>query len=162
MSEATYTLNPIGRVVVGEDGFSITIDTPFRKALAGLDGFSHLIVLFWCHYLDAPDYREMVVADKPYKAGPDGVGIFATRSPARPNPIAITPVPVLGIDHDNGLVRIAYIDAEPDTPVLDIKPYVPAIDRIRETAAPEWCADWPAWYEDSATFDWGAVFENAQ
>ena len=158
----TYSLNPIGRVVLGEDGFSIAIEKPYRKALSGLDGFSHLIVLFWCHYLDAPEYREMVVADKPYKAGPDQVGIFATRSPARPNPIAITPVPVLGIDHDNGVIRIAYIDAEPDTPVLDIKPYVPAIDRIRDTAVPQWCADWPAWYEDSATFDWGAVFENAQ
>jgi tRNA-Thr(GGU) m(6)t(6)A37 methyltransferase TsaA len=162
MSDNVYQLNPVGRVVVEGGGFSIAIDEPYREALNGLQGFSHLIVLFWCHYLDAPEYREMVSTEKPYKEGPDQIGIFATRSPARPNPIAITPVPVIGIDRDRGVVDIAYIDAEPDTPVLDIKPYLPAVDRIRDTTTPGWCSDWPAWYEDSATFDWGAVFENAQ
>ncbi len=158
----TYTLEPIGRVAVGEDGFAIEVFEPYRKALRGLSGFSHLNALFWCHYLDSPEYRQLVVADKPYKQGPDQVGIFATRSPARPNPIALTAVPVLGIDDEAGLVRIAYIDAEPDTPVLDLKPYLPAVDRIRDVATPEWCSDWPQWYEESATFDWSAVFENAQ
>ncbi len=158
----TYTLEPIGRVAVGEQGFAIEVFAPYRKALGGLNGFSHLNVLFWCHYLDSPEYRQLVVADKPYKQGPDQVGIFATRSPARPNPIALTAVPVLGIDEEAGLVRIAYIDAEPDTPVLDLKPYLPAVDRIRDVATPDWCANWPQWYEESATFDWGSVFENAQ
>ncbi len=162
MAETTYTLSPIGHVRVGDEGFSIVVAEPYRKALSGLDGFSHLNILFWCHYLDVPEYREMVVADKPYKQGPDQVGIFATRSPVRPNPIALTPVPVLGIDHAEGIIHIAYIDAEPESPVLDIKPYLPAVDRIRDVSVPQWCADWPAWYEDSATFDWGAVFENAQ
>ena len=46
--------------------------------------------------------------------------------------------------------------------MLDIKPYHPAVDRIREVGVPAWCAGWPEWYEDSMTFDWGAVFENAQ
>ncbi|MDJ0952132.1 MAG: SAM-dependent methyltransferase [Acidimicrobiia bacterium] len=158
----TYNLEPIGRVTVGEDGFALAIEERFREALHGLAGFSHLNVLFWCHYLDTPEYREMVLADKPYKEGPDQVGIFATRSPARPNPIALTAVPVIGIDETAGIVRIAYIDAEPDTPILDLKPYFPAVDRVRNVATPQWCADWPQWYEDSATFDWGAVFENAQ
>ncbi len=162
MDTATYTLNPIGRVRVDTDGFTLAIAEPYREALNGLEGFSHLNILFWCHYLDTPEYREMMLADKPYKHGPDQVGIFATRSPARPNPIALTPVPVIGIDHGQGVIRIAYIDAEPDTPILDIKPYFPAVDRIREVTVPDWCADWPQWYEDSATFDWGAVFENAQ
>jgi tRNA-Thr(GGU) m(6)t(6)A37 methyltransferase TsaA len=162
MPDTTYAVNPVGRVVVGDAGFSIVIDEPYREALTGLDGFSHLNVLFWCHYLDSPEYRELVIADKPYKEGPDQIGIFATRSPARPNPIALTAVPVLGIDREAGVISIAYIDAETDTPVLDIKPYFPAVDRVRKTSVPAWCADWPAWYEDSATFDWGAVFENAR
>lgn len=158
----TYTLHPIGRVDIDEDGFALQIDEPYREALLGLDGFSHVNVLFWCHFLDEPEYRGLVVADKPYKEGPPQVGIFATRSPARPNPIAVTPVPVLGIDHDDGVVRIAYIDAEPGSPIVDLKPYFPAVDRVRDVATPEWCAAWPQWYEDSATFDWGAVFENAR
>lgn len=158
----SYTLNPIGHVDVDEDGFTLRIDEPYRKALLGVDGFSHVNVLFWCHYLDEPEYRNLVVVDRPYKEGPDQVGIFSTRSPVRPNPIALTPVPVHGIDHDDGVVHIAYIDAEPGSPILDLKPYFPAVDRVRDVTTPQWCADWPQWYEDSASFDWGAVFENAQ
>lgn len=162
MLDANYQLNPVGRVVVGEHGFGLEITEPYRPALIGLEGFSHLLVSFWCHQLDTPEYREMVLTEKPYKKGPDQIGVFATRSPVRPNPIAITAVPVLGIDADAGSIAVAFIDAEPDSPVLDIKPYLPAVDRIRTTTTPAWCSDWPDWYEDSATFDWGSVFENAQ
>ena len=157
-----YTLHPIGRVDVDEGGFALRIDEPYRRALLGLDGFSHVNVLFWCYLLDEPEYRNLVMADKPYKEGPPHVGIFATRSPARPNPIALTPVPILGIDHADGVVRVAFIDAEPGSPILDLKPYFPAVDRVRDVATPEWCASWPQWFEDSATFDWDAVFENAR
>ena len=162
MPQTTYTLSPIGRVEADETGFMLIIDEPYRPALAGLDGFSHLVVLWWCHLLDEPSYRETTVAERPYKNAPAQIGIFATRSPARPNPIAVTPVPVLSIDVTDGVVRIPFIDAEVGTPVLDIKPYHPAVDRIRDVQTPGWCADWPQWYEDSATFDWGAVFETAQ
>ena len=158
----TYTLQPIGEIRIDDRGFAIALGEPNRAGLAELTGFSHLNILFWCHYLDQPEYRKMVIADRPYKNGPDQVGIFATRSPARPNPIALTAVPVLELDIAAGVVEIAYIDAEPGSPVLDIKPYLPAVDRIRSVATPDWCADWPQWYEDSARFDWGAVFHNAQ
>jgi tRNA-Thr(GGU) m(6)t(6)A37 methyltransferase TsaA len=158
----TFDLNPVGRVLSDGMAFTLQIDEPYRAALVELDGFSHINVLWWCHYLDAPEYREMGVADKPYRDGPDQVGIFATRSPARPNPIAVTATSLIGIDHAAGVVGVGYIDAEDGTPVLDIKPYLPATDRIREVSTPPWCADWPQWLEESATFDWAAVFENAQ
>jgi tRNA-Thr(GGU) m(6)t(6)A37 methyltransferase TsaA len=161
-SDPSFELRPIGEVVAGEEGFALRIDERFRDALTGLEGFSHLNVLFWCHLLDEPDYRAITIAERPYRDAPDRLGIFATRSPARPNPIALTPVPVISIDQEQGLVRIPFIDAEAGSPVLDIKPYHPAVDRIREVAVPEWCAGWPEWYEDSATFDWGAVFDNAR
>jgi hypothetical protein len=62
-----------------------------------------------------------------------------------------------------GIVRVPFMDAEDGTPILDIKPYHPSVDRIREVRVPAWCATWPQWYEDSATFDWGgAVFGSAQ
>ena len=162
MSDTSYQLRPIGTVVASEDGFALVIGEPYREALAGLEGFSHLNVLCWFHLVDAPEYRRVTVAERPYRDAPDRLGIFATRSPIRPNPIALTPVPVLSVDVAAGLVRIPFIDAEPGTPVLDLKPYHPAVDRIREVGVPEWCAGWPEWYEDSATFDWGAVFENAR
>ena len=162
MTTPTYSLHPIGRVSAAEGGYALEIDAAYRPALTALEGFSHINVLWWCHHFDDPTFREMTVSDKPYKKGPDAVGIFATRSPVRPNPIAITAVPVISIDAETGIVRIGYIDADDGTPIVDLKPYLPAVDRIRETGSPEWGADWPAWYEDSATFDWGAVFENAQ
>ena len=162
MTDTTFSLQTIGAVRADATDFTLQIHERFRPALAELEGFSHIHVLWWCHLLDEPLYREMVTADKPYKQGPDTVGIFATRSPARPNPIAVTAVPVFSIDQQAGEISIAYIDAEDGSPILDIKPYLPATDRIRTTASPAWCADWPEWYEDSATFDWGAVFENAQ
>ncbi len=155
-------LQPIGRVVTGDDGFAIEIDEPYREALIGLEGFSHLNVLCWLHLFDEPAYRAITIAERPYRDAPDRLGIFATRSPLRPNPIALSAVPVVSIDVAEGLVHIPWIDAEPDTPVLDLKPYHPAVDRIREVTVPEWCRSWPEWYEDSAEFDWGAVFENAR
>jgi tRNA-Thr(GGU) m(6)t(6)A37 methyltransferase TsaA len=162
MHQQPFAVIPIGTIGADRGEFVIRISEAYRPALAELDGFSHLNVLWWCHLLDDPLYREMVVAEKPYTNGPQEVGIFATRSPARPNPIALTVVPVLSIDHDSGEIRAPYIDAEDGSPVLDIKPYLPAVDRIRTTTSPRWCADWPEWYEDSATFDWGSVFENAR
>ncbi len=161
MSDRSFELRPIGSVI-DNDGFGLLIDEPYRDALIGLDGFSHVNVLWWCHLLDEPEYRAITVAERPYRDAPDRLGIFATRSPLRPNPIALTPVPVLSVDIDQGLIRVPFIDAEPDSPILDIKPYHPAVDRIREVTTPRWCAAWPQWYEDSATFDWSAVFENAR
>jgi tRNA-Thr(GGU) m(6)t(6)A37 methyltransferase TsaA len=162
MTDERYELRSIGTVISDEDGFALAIDEPFREALTGLAGFSYLNVLWWCHLLDEPEYRSITVAERPYRDAPEQLGIFATRSPARPNPIAVTPVLVLSIDVERGLVRTPFIDADAGSPILDIKPYHPAVDRIRDVAVPEWCAGWPEWLEDSATFDWGAVFENAQ
>jgi tRNA-Thr(GGU) m(6)t(6)A37 methyltransferase TsaA len=162
MAERTFTLHPIGSVVADEAGVALHIDEPFRAALTGLDGFSHITVVWWCHLLDAPEYRQVLLAERPYRDAPDQLGIFATRSPVRPNPLALTPVPVLSVDVEAGMVRVPGIDAEVGTPILDIKPYHPSVDRVRDCAVPAWCAGWPQWYEDSMTFDWSTVFVNAR
>jgi tRNA-Thr(GGU) m(6)t(6)A37 methyltransferase TsaA len=154
----SYTIVPIGTVQVDEQGFCLRIDPTFRPGLTGLEGYSFLQVLFWCHQVDDDGLRGQTVFDKPYSKGPDQVGVFATRSPVRPNPIALTPVAVLGIDHEAGVVRIPYIDAEPGSPIVDLKPYLGCLDRVRETATPAWCSHWPQWYEDSGDFDWAAEF----
>lgn len=161
MSSSAYHVEPIG-YVSATGRYALVIDEAYRPALAELEGFSHITILWWCHQLDDPLFREMTIAERPYKHGPAAVGIFATRSPARPNPIALTVAQLLTVGIENGIVELGFIDADDGTPVLDIKPYLPAVDRVRTTRSPEWCADWPNWLEDSATFDWGAVFENAQ
>ena len=89
------------------------------------------------------------------------MGVFATRSPLRLNPIALTTVSILKIDHDRGIIHIPYIDAENGTPIIDLKSYHPSIDRIKDVSVPEWCSHWPKWYEDSADFDWESEFVNA-
>jgi tRNA-Thr(GGU) m(6)t(6)A37 methyltransferase TsaA len=162
MPEKEYKLLPIGQVKAGPDGFALEIAAEYRAALGGLDGFSHINVLWWSHYLDMPEYRGVLEAEHPYKDGPARVGIFATRSPLRPNPICVSTVSVLGVDVENGLVVVPWIDAEHGTPILDLKPYHPSSDRVRELRMPEWCQHWPQWYEESAEFDWEAELVNAR
>ena len=156
MAEPRYELRPIGRVDASGNPMSLQIDETFRPALEGLAGFSHTVVVFWCHLADTDESRGLLTYEQPYANAPDRLGIFATRSPARPNPIGITAVPILHLDPENGAIHIPFIDAEDGTPILDLKPYQPSFDRIRDVRTPEWCAHWPQWGEDSATFDWAA------
>lgn len=86
------------------------------------------------------------------------MGIFATRSPIRPNPIALSTVEIIHIDYQKGLIQIAYIDANDTTPVLDIKPYTPSLDRVETPGVPEWCCHWPKSLEQSASFAWEEEF----
>ena len=87
------------------------------------------------------------------------MGIFATRSPIRPNPIALTAVEILHIDYEKGVIQIAYIDANDGSPVLDIKPYTPSLDRIEAPEVPVWCAHWPKSLEVSGSFAWEKEFD---
>jgi len=161
MSTKNITITPIGVVIAQNGSFVIEIFKKYRPALLGLDGFSHIQVFWWCDQLDNEECRSITLADKPYQKAPDKLGIFATRSPERPNPIALTAVPALHINHEEGIISVPYIDAENGSPVLDIKPYHPATERIKKVSVPGWCAHWPQWYEDSAEFDWQAEFVNA-
>ena len=162
MIPGTYSLNSIGTVDVSQGATTLQIDDEFRAGLSELSGYSYAWLVWWCHELDSAQARSLVTCEQPYRDSPAEVGVFATRSPARPNPIAMTPVRVLAVDAEQGTVTIPYVDADPGSPILDIKPYVPSIDRIRDVDVPAWAASWPEWYEDSASFDWSTVFVNAQ
>ena len=86
MTDNRYTVKSIGQVQADEAGFGLLIAEPYREALTELEGFSHVNVLWWSHLLDDPMFREMTVAERPYRNAPARIGIFATRSPARPTP----------------------------------------------------------------------------
>ena len=92
---------------------------------------------------------------------PEKLGIFSTRSPARPNPIASTVVQILSIEKD-GTINIPYIDADDNTPILDIKPYHPSTDKVKNIQLPDWCDHWPKSLEESADFDWESEFTFSQ
>ena len=156
----TYELRTIGTIEAANGEFAVRVHEDYKEALKEIEGFSHLFLFWWCHFLDNEEMRKYTVAPKPYKQGPDEIGLFATRSPVRPNPLAVTIVPLIDVARDEGLLRVAYVDAENGSPVIDIKPYY-GIDRVRDITVPSWCAHWPSWYEDAAIFDWEAEFENA-
>ena len=92
----------------------------FAPALRGLAGTTHLIVLYWMDR--AP---RNLVAQQPRHA-PEPRGTFALRSPARPNPIAVSVVELLGIA--DGRVRVRGLDCLDGTPLLDVKPYFASTD----------------------------------
>jgi len=158
MDARRFSVTPVGTVHAGRGVFSIEITEPFRPALTELSGFSHMLVLWWCDGVDTVECRSETTCEKPYTRGPDTIGIFATRSPVRPNPIALSVAPVLGVDAAAGIIRVAYIDADDGTPVLDIKPYLPCNERVRDAKVPAWASHWPQWYEENEGFDWAAEF----
>lgn len=153
-----YEVHPVGVIRSSEEGFCIQLKPGYIPALTALDGFSHIDVIWWFSGFDNAEARSVLETDQPYKNAPEKMGIFATRSPIRPNPIALTPVEVLWIDYENGRIHIAYIDADDNTPVLDIKPYTPSFDRVEKPRVPVWCGNWPKSLEESGDFPWEDVF----
>lgn len=149
---------PIGKISVNGNGMFIKLEPKYIPALQALDGFSHLNVIWWFNDFDNENMRGVLETPQPYKKAPEIMGIFATRSPVRPNPLALTAVQIINIDYDKGIIHIAYIDANDGSPVLDIKPYTPSLDRVETPDVPEWCCHWPKSLEGSEDFDWENEF----
>jgi len=155
--ETKIDIKPIGFVRSKNGTFQIELNNEFKPALTNLDGFSHLQVTWWGHLYATPESRAVLVGEKPYKNGPDKIGIFATRSPVRPNPVLISNIYVQKIDYEKGIIETPYIDAEDETPIIDIKPYHKS-ERVKDCTVPDWCKHWPEWDEDEVEFDWTAEF----
>lgn len=153
-----FYVNPIGSVCVEGEKLFLKLDKPYIKGLQALEGFSHLNVLFWFNKNDKEAYRTVVEALSPYKGSPEIMGTFATRGPFRPNPIGLTTVDILMIDEEKGIIEIPFIDADDGSPILDLKPYTPSLDRIENPKVPDWCAHWPKSSEASGDFDWENEF----
>jgi tRNA-Thr(GGU) m(6)t(6)A37 methyltransferase TsaA len=97
------------------------IDAEFVPGLAGLETFTHLILLYWLHQSGPPALRFIPPFDTAER------GVFATRAPRRPNPIGLAVVALDGFDGADTL-RLRYLDCLDGTPLLDIKPYLPTTD----------------------------------
>jgi tRNA-Thr(GGU) m(6)t(6)A37 methyltransferase TsaA len=104
----------------------------YAEGLRDIEGFSHLILIYHFHLSDRPS---LIV--RPY-LDDETHGVFATRAPARPNPIGISVVRLAGVDGTR--LHITGVDILDGTPVLDIKPYVPQFDAI-ETEKIGWLED---------------------
>lgn len=107
---------------------TVEIDTPWRQGLRGLDGTSHLILLYW---MDRAR-RDLIVQRPRNTTEPRGV--FSLRSPVRPNPIGLGVVKLLALDAEAGRLTIDAIDCLDGTPLVDVKPYFASTDAFPDAA----------------------------
>jgi tRNA-Thr(GGU) m(6)t(6)A37 methyltransferase TsaA len=146
-----FQMTPIGYARGPEGGYRIEILAAYRPALKNLEHFSHLHLFWWASEHDNEKDRQTLVEPLPYADGIEA-GVFACRSPARPNPMAVSLCPIIDVEKEAGIVRVAYFDAFDNTPVLDLKPYIPVNDRVKTVQVPQWFETWPDWYEDGEEF----------
>ncbi len=126
----------IGTVKSAGEVSTIQIFEEFCKGLLGIEEYSHLIVLYWLHLRDDElNRRTLRVVPRRHKGAPL-TGVFACRSPSRPNPIGLTVVRLESVE--GCLLRVVGLDAVEGTPIIDIKPYSPRADSVPDAKTPEW------------------------
>jgi tRNA-Thr(GGU) m(6)t(6)A37 methyltransferase TsaA len=112
---------------------TIEVDSALTEALDNIDDFSHIIVIYWLHKSRRPAPMKVYPGRH---AHPHPVGVFASRSPDRPNPIGKSTVRLLR--REGNILTVEGLDAIDGTPVLDIKPYIPGLDSVENAIAPPW------------------------
>jgi len=129
--EATGT--PIQSVYSDGAEGQVIVDDVFGDALDDIDGFERLWLIYWMDRVATSKLRVV-----PYRDNQER-GLFATRSPCRPNPIGMSVVRLLR--REGNILHVADLDILDDTPLLDIKPYVPEFDSRPSSKA--------GWFDDS-------------
>jgi len=146
--ETDFVVKPIGVI---RSPFKSSEDTPIQSsksdargyvevaleyidALKSLDGFSHIILVYWFHRAKPPKMRMKPFLDT------EEHGLFSIRAPSRPNPIGISTVKLLRIEGTR--LYIEGVDILDETPLLDIKPFVPEFDN-RSHATSGWLSQSP-------------------
>ena len=146
MAANTFTVTPIGTVQCKVNAMSegnwggidseIHLEPQYAPGLAGLAGFSHVLVVFFLDRAQGFDLGKQLLRRPRGMEDLDPVGVFAQRTKFRPNPIGVTAVKLLGIE--GNVVKVRGLDAMDATPVLDIKPYMPPFDRMEDVTMPAW------------------------
>ena len=131
---ASFYLKPVGIVRKSDESVWIEIWDEFADGLLGLDGFSHIFVLFWFHQNDTPQKRQTLQVRPRKDPSNPLTGVFATHSPQRPNLIGLTVCRILSIG--NNKIEIEDIDAFDGSPVIDIKCYIPG--SVTDVRLPDW------------------------
>ena len=117
---------PISELVMREE---------YAACLDGIEDFSHVVVLYWSHKVGEQGRH----IEKVHPAGQKDlplVGIFSTRSPARPNPICSSTVELL--EREGNVLRVKGLDAVDGSPIIDIKPHLPFFDAPEGVRLAEW------------------------
>ena len=141
--EEKIVLKPIGFVrteAIGDEVkdktriSQIALRDELADALYGIDGFSHLFVLFWLHEISDEQRKTLKVHPRGRKDLPL-LGVFATRTMLRPNPIGLTLVELVKVE--GTVLTVRGLDAFDGTPVLDVKPF-DSWDMAKDARVPSW------------------------
>lgn len=133
---STFHMTAIGTIHKTDAQTWIEIEAPYRPAMDGLAGFSHIHVLFWFHENDHAEGRQVLKVHPRKDTQNPLTGVFATHSPLRPNLIGMTLCRVVAVDPSR--IVIDRIDAFDGTPVLDIKCYIPSSRSFENLHLPGW------------------------
>jgi tRNA-Thr(GGU) m(6)t(6)A37 methyltransferase TsaA len=126
----------VGEVVSIGEISTIRIHEECCPALLGIDGYSHLFVLYWMHLRDDEGHRGTLQVTPPRHKGAPLTGVFACRSPSRPNPVGLTVVKLKGVE--GCMLKVSGLDALEGSPIVDIKPYSYRGDAFPDSRSPEW------------------------
>ena len=119
-----------------EEEAKVRIFSEYRSGLKGIEDFSHLIILYWCHLRDTEKERQILRVFPRRHAVNVEKGVFACRSPSRPNPIGLCVVELLKAE--DCILTVKGLDALEKSPIIDIKPYFPRADAVPNARVPEW------------------------
>lgn len=144
-SENEIAASGILKKVNGED--FIYIENDFENIYEELNGYSHIKIMWWFSRFDEPKYRRATECNPPYENAPI-TGIFATRSPVRPNPIALTTAKILEFDKTLKRIKVSKLDSFNNTPLIKIFPYIYNSDAVAACSVPSWLEHWPEWVEE--------------
>ena len=150
-NRCTITLSPIGvvrrtgiaaprdlAVQAGPPLAAVVLEPNLAPALDGIDGFSHIYVVYWLHEIDRAEAPLIHHAGRLADGQP--VGIFATRAALRPNPLGLSLVEL--VRRESSTLWVRGLDALDGSPVLDVKPYPELADRraraVTRFRVPEW------------------------
>jgi tRNA-Thr(GGU) m(6)t(6)A37 methyltransferase TsaA len=124
-----------------EEQAEVRVFPKFCAGLKQITGFSHLIILYWMHLRDGEKERKTLLVFPKKHAVNVETGVFACRSPSRPNPIGLCVVELLTVA--DCVLKVKGLDAAEDSPIVDIKPYHPRADCIPNAHVPEWTTHGP-------------------
>jgi len=120
----------------GEEEAKVRVFSEYHSGLKGIEDFSHLIILYWCHLRDTEKERQTLLVF-PRRHGVNvEKGVFACRSPSRPNPMGFCVVELLKVE--DGILTVKGLDALENSPIIDIKPYIPRADAVPNARVPKW------------------------
>jgi tRNA-Thr(GGU) m(6)t(6)A37 methyltransferase TsaA len=126
----------------GEQEAQVRIFPKFCSGLRQITGFSHLIILYWMHLRDKEKERETLLVFPKKHAVSIETGVFACRSPSRPNPIGLCVVELIKVEKCT--LTLKGLDAVQGSPIVDVKPYLPRADCVPDARVPDWTNQGPA------------------